>query len=71
MIRRWRLDRFVDDDVKVKYRDSFQAEVSGFAEIIMHKETTGSELVDEVLEEWERIVSRLRLRENDCIWQGS
>ena len=31
VIRRWRLDRFVDDDVKVKYRDALQAEVSRFA----------------------------------------
>ena len=34
---RWRLDRFVEDDVKVKYRDALQAEVSGFAESIRHK----------------------------------
>ena len=37
--------------MKVKYRDALQAEVSGFAEIIRHKETTGSVLVNEVLEE--------------------
>ena len=59
MIRRWCLDRFVDDDVKVKYRDALQAEVSGFAESIRHKEITGGELVNEVLEEWERIVNRV------------
>ena len=59
VISRWRLDRFVDDDVKVKYRDALQAEVSGFAESIKHKEITGSELVNEVLKEWERIVNRV------------
>ena len=59
MIRRWRLDRFVDDDVKVKHRDALQAKVSGFAESIKHKEITGSELMNEVLEEWERIVNRV------------
>ena len=59
VIRRWRLDRFVDDDVKMKYRDALQDEVSGFAESIRHKEITGSELVNEVLEEWETIVNRV------------
>ena len=60
VIRRWCLDRFVDDDdVKVKYRDALQAEVSGFAESIKHKQITGSELVNEVLEEWEIIVNRV------------
>ena len=28
VIRRWRLDRFVDDDVNVNYRDALQAELS-------------------------------------------
>ena len=42
---------FVDDGVKVKYRDALQAEVSGFAESIKHKKITGIELVNEVLEE--------------------
>ena len=59
MIRRWCLERFVDDGVKVKYRDALQAEISGFAESIRHKEITGSWLVNEVLEDWERIVNRV------------
>ena len=42
--------------MKVKYRDALQAEVSGFAESIRHKEISGSVLV---LEEWERIVNRV------------
>ena len=31
MIRRWCLDRFVDDEVKAKYRDALRAEVNGFS----------------------------------------
>ena len=62
MIRRWRLDRFVDDEVKAKYRDALCAEVNGFSESIKHRvknEMNGSNLVNEVLEEWERIVNRV------------
>ena len=40
MIRRWHSDRFVDDDVKVKYRDALQAEVSRFAESIGQSENS-------------------------------
>ena len=37
VIRRWRLDRFVDDEVKAKYRDALRAEVNGFSESIKHR----------------------------------
>ena len=50
MIRRWHLDRFEDDNVKVKYIDALQAEVSGFAKSIKHKEINGTNLVNEVLD---------------------
>ena len=50
VIRRWRLNRFVDDNVKVKYKNALQVEVRGFAESIRHKEITESVLVNEVLE---------------------
>ena len=55
VIRRWRLDRFVDDEVKANYRDALRAEVNGFSESINHRTengTNGSNLVNEVLEEW-------------------
>ena len=41
MIRRWRLDRFVDDEVKVKYRDALRAGVNGFSESIKHRVENG------------------------------
>ena len=62
VIRRWHLDRFVDDEVKAKYRDALRAEVNGFSESIKHRVENGmngSNLVNEVLEEWERIVNRV------------
>ena len=60
VIRRWRLDRFVDDEVKAKYRDALRAEVNGFSDSIKYRVENGmngSNLVNEVLEEWERIVN--------------
>ena len=62
MIRRWCLDRFVDDEVMTKYRVALHAEVNGFSESIKHRVENGmnaSNLVNEVLEEWERIVNRV------------
>ena len=56
VIRRWRLDRFVNDEVKAKYRDALCAEVNGFSESIKHRVENGSNLVNE---EWERIVNRV------------
>ena len=66
VIRRWHLDRFVDDEVKAKYRDALRAEVNGFSESIKHRVENGmngSNLVNEVLEEWERIVNRVAVGE--------
>ena len=32
VIRRWRLDRFGDDEVKLRYQNGLRAEVHGFSE---------------------------------------
>ena len=32
VIRRWRLDRFGDDEVKLRYQNALRAEVHGFSE---------------------------------------
>ena len=37
VIRRWRLDRFGDDEVKLKYQNGLMAEVYGFSESIKRK----------------------------------
>ena len=62
VIRRWRLERFADVEVKAKYREALQAKVSGFAESVqskIKKGTVGSELVGGVLSEWEGIVNKV------------
>ena len=37
VIRRWRLDRFGDDEVKLRYQNGLRAEVHGFSESIKRK----------------------------------
>ena len=62
VIRKWRLDRFDDAEVKRRYQSALKSEVSGFVECVSRKEyegITGMELVDEVLMEWERVVNRV------------
>ena len=66
VIRRWRLDRFGDDEVKLRYQNGLRAEVHGFSESIKRKVEggmKGHDLVNEVLREWESIVNRVAKRE--------
>ena len=56
VIRRWRLDRFGDDKVKLSYQNALRAEVHRFSENIRSKVERGmkgQELVNEVVMEWE------------------
>ena len=39
--RRWYLDRFEDDEVKLSYQNALRAEVHGFSEIIKSKVERG------------------------------
>ena len=60
IIRRWRLERFVDDEVKARYQEALRGSVSCFSERVQNcvgKGMVGSELVNEVLSEWEGIVN--------------
>ena len=62
VIRKWRLERFEDREVKLKYQNALRAEVSGFSESIrgkIEKGMKGHSLVSEVLQEWEGIVNRV------------
>ena len=66
VIRRWRLDRLVDDEVKVKYQEALKAEVHNFSESIKHKIEMGMkgyDLVKGALDEWESIVNKVAKRE--------
>ena len=41
VIRRWRLDRFGDHEVKLSYQNAVRAEVHGFSESIISKVKRG------------------------------
>ena len=56
VIRRWKLDRFEDDEVKFRYENSLRTEVNNFLKRIRAKMQNGLEghdLVNAVLLEWE------------------
>ena len=60
--KRWRLDRFTNGEVKVRYQEALKAEVHSFSESIknkVQKGIKGHELVSGVLHEWESIVNRV------------
>ena len=60
VIRRWRLDRFEDDEVKLSYQNALMAEVHEFSESTKSKierGIKGQELVNEVVMEWESVVN--------------
>ena len=55
VIRRWRLDIFGDDAVKVSYQNALKAGVHEFSESInskVERDMKGQELVNEVVMEW-------------------
>ena len=59
-IRKLCFDRFVENGVKGKYRQTLNAEVESFSESIWEKVVQGMrgrELVSEVVEDWESIVN--------------
>ena len=62
VIRRWRLDRFGEDEVKLSYQNALRAEVHRFSENIrssVERGMKGQELVNEVVMEWESVVNRV------------
>ena len=62
VIRKWHLDRFGDDEVKLSYQNALKAEVHRFSENIRSKVEIGmkgQELVNEVVMEWESVVNRV------------
>ena len=74
VIRRWRLDRFGDDEVKLSYQNALRAEVHRFLENITSKVERGikgQKLVNEVVMEWESVVNRIakcELGEKMIVW---
>ena len=62
VIRRWRLDRFGDDEVKLSYQNALMAEVHELSESTnseIERGMKGQELVNEVVMEWESVVNRV------------
>ena len=62
VIKRWCLDRFGVDEVKLSYQNALSAEVHRFSENISSKVERGmkgQELVNEVVMEWESAVNRV------------
>ena len=60
VIRRWRLERLEEDEVKLGYQNALKAEVHGFLESVKSKlegGIKGHDLMNEVLREWENIVN--------------
>ena len=61
VLRRWHLERFDDVKVKVTYQKALQDEVLGFTESVTQKVESGMKgepLVQEVVHEWEDIVTK-------------
>ena len=62
VIRRWHIDRFGDDEVKLSYQNALMAEVHELSENTKSKIERcmkGQELVNEVVIEWESVVNRV------------
>ena len=61
-IRKWRVDRFSDEGVRVKSSEALKAEDVPFSESIREKVREGirgSGLVSAVVEEWEQVVKKV------------
>ena len=66
VIRRWHLERFDEDEVKLRYQNALKAEVHGFSESVKSKlewGMKGYDLVNEVLMEWENRVAKSEVGE--------
>ena len=59
VIRRWRLDRFGDDEVKLIYQNAEVYECSESTKSKIERGMKGQELVNEVVMEWESVVNRV------------
>ena len=62
VIRKWRLDRFENDEIKLRYQNTLKDEVNRFSESISSMVKCGMkghDLVHGVLTEWENIVKKV------------
>ena len=59
LVIRWRLERFEEDEVQLRYQNALKAEVHGFSVSKLEGGMKGHDLVNEVLMEWENTVNRV------------
>ena len=65
-IRKWRVERLKEEEVRQKYQEALEDEVKDFEERIQVKKSSGlkgHELVDEVVKDWEDIITRVAKKE--------
>ena len=77
VIKKWRIERFQDEEVRQKYQEALNVEVDGFQGRVRQWKTQGlrgSELVKVVVQDWEETVKRVASKEigekGDSVWQS-
>ena len=66
VIKKWRIERFQDEEVRQKYQEALNVEVDGFQGRVRQWKTQGlrgSELVKVVVQDWEETVKRVASKE--------
>ena len=66
VIKKWRIERFQDEEVRQKYQEALSVEVNGFQGRVRQWKTQGmkgSELVKAVVQDWEETVKRVASKE--------
>ena len=62
VIKKWRIERFQDEEGRQKYQEALSGEVDGFQGRVRKWKTQGlrgSELVKAVVQDWEETVKRI------------
>ena len=66
VIKKWRIERFQEEEVRQQYQEALSVEVEVFQERIQtrkHQGLRGSELVKAVVQDWEDTVKRVASKE--------
>ena len=66
MIKKWRIERFQDKEVRQKYQEALSVEVNGFQGRVCQwkkRGLRGSELMKPVVQDWEDTVKRIESKE--------
>ena len=66
VIKKWRIELFLDEEVRQKYQEALSVDVDGFQGRVRQWKTQGlrgSELVKAVVQDWEETVKRVASKE--------